>query len=126
MVALNMCCRAVCVLSVRWPTSFCYYLVPPSHCFCVGCSDAVLLAATLFFVFAGAVIARNAWRLGHIKSPPSVPMLGHIPWIVFGKPWQKFHSWAQTYGSLYKMYARWRVGWCAATPQLFWPRTHPV
>ena len=63
----------------------------------------MLLVVVLAVVFATVVIMRNKWRLRHIPSPPSVPLLGHVPWVVLGKPWSQFTKWAQKYGSMYTM-----------------------
>ena len=59
----------------------------------------------LVVAFLYALTLRNKIALRHIPSPPSWPLIGHVPTVIFGKPWEAFTKWSHKYGKIYTMYA---------------------
>ena len=64
----------------------------------------------LVVAFLYALTLRNKIALRHIPSPPSWPLIGHVPTVIFGKPWEAFTKWSHKYGKIYTMYVLLCVG----------------
>lgn len=63
----------------------------------------ILLALCIVYLgYAIMDITVKSWRTRHIPSPPSLPLIGHVHYLL-NEPWIQFNRFAAKYGSLYKL-----------------------
>jgi len=56
----------------------------------------------LYLGYAITDIIIKSWKTRHIPSPPSIPLIGHVPYLL-NEPWIQFCRFAAKYGSIYKL-----------------------